>query len=910
MNAHLGPAHRKQFFCHSPCQSSAAVSLEASISMRIRGIVFKRGAFLMAIALLLSYASAVHAAAGNTALKIYEIAGAGGLSGATYRQDTIILFNPTAATISCSTCAIQYHSGTSNTGAWTVYKLPAFSVPAGSYYMIAGSSVNLATVGAVAPIPYDYQLQTIELGTTPPSSQNILSSTVAVVALTNTQKALTASSSSACGTGSQLLDMVGYGSNVSTNSATSPTPASCYSGSGAAYYDGSTAFGRQLGVTRKNKCTDTADNLNDFVNVPVTYFNSSSPATLCPASQLSAVVSASPNNPIPGGTVIFKAVATPAANPGSAGITAKLDFNLPYYGQTALQMYDDGTHGDTAAGDGVYTVTTTLPESAVIGFIYPADITVTDSNGNSDTETTPLNVGGVNNGPTVGNNSLRIAAWYGAGNLAKSEYGRDTVILFNPSGAAISMNGWSLQTGGTNGSFTTIYDLPNATIPAGGYFAIAGSGVNYISSPGCVSAICNLNYAYDYQLKTLEGAATSTDNDLSSTAVTVALVNNTTALGSGCPTTSTHLVDLVGIGAADGSSAVTCFAGSSYAPYTPTTTNGVATNINGVVYAYATVRKNKCGNTSDNKNDFMLGFINFVNSSTKPDPCPTGTQMAVATPVANPASVGIFDPVTFTAAVTPATNPSSTSVMVTADLSNLGLSASAPLYDDGTHGDKVAGDGTYSLATAATSGTIGAVAGLIVSATDSQGHIAQNVIPFTLMSGTITMTTPAASGTVSAGGVLTFPITITGQHGYGGILNITCTGSPNANTLSVPISTQCVSTPPELTLANGGSSTISLAVATGTTHPAAIVSGPWGLRSIAILSVGLLAIGVYRRKHLVSAALFSLLLLVTLNTTACGKNAGLGNTAAAPGTYTYVVTATDSNIATISNSLTLTVKVQ
>jgi hypothetical protein len=878
--------------------------------MRISEIVFKRGAFLMAIALLLGYASVGHAAAGNTALKIYEVAGAGALSGATYRQDTIILFNPTAATINCTTCAIQSHSGTSNAAAWTVYKLPTFSIPAGGYYMIAGSSVNLAAIGAVAPIPYDYQLQTIELGTTPPSSQNILSSTVGVVALTNTQKALTASSSSACGTGAQLLDMVGYGSNVSTNS-TSPTPASCYSGSGAAYYDGSTAFGRQLGVTRKNKCTDTEDNLNDYVNLPVTYFNSSSPLSPCPTgTQLSAVVSANPNNPVSGGAVTFKAVVTPATQPGSTGITASLDFNLPYYGMGVQQMYDDGTHGDVTAGDGVYTLATTLPSTTVTGFIYPADATVSDSNGNSYTGTTPLNVGGVNNGPTVGNNSLRIMAWYGAGNLSKSEYGRDTVILFNPTALAISINGWSLQTGGTTGSFTTIYDLPNATIPAGGYFAIAGSGVDYISSSGCTSTVCNHGYPYDYQLKTVEGTATSTDNNLSSTAVTVALVNNTATLGSGCPTTSTHLVDLVGVGAADGSSPVTCFAGSGYATYTPATTNGVATNINGVVYAYATVRKNKCGNTSDNKNDFMLGFINFANSTTKPDPCPVGTQMAVATPAATPASVGILDPVTFTATVTPATNPTSTSIMVTADLSNLGLSSTTPFYDDGTHGDKVAGDGTYSLATAAASGNIGAVTGLIVSATDSQGNLAQNVIPLTLLSGVFSMTTPSGSGTVAAGGVLTFPITITGQHGYGGVLNITCAGTPNANTLGVPISTQCVSTPPELTLANDGTSTISLAIATGTTHSASVLSGPLGLRFIGLLSIGLLTIGVWRRKHLVSAALFSLLLLVTLNTTACGKNAGLGNTAATPGTYTYVVTATDSSIATINNSLTFTVTVQ
>ena len=144
--------------------------------------------------------------------------------------------------------------------------------------------------------PYDYRAtddRDWQWDTEQP--RTILSSNVGVVALTNTQTALTASSSSQCGTGSQLVDFVAYGSNVSTNGATSATPASCFAGSGPAYYDGSTAFGRQLGITRKNKCIDTFDNLNDFVNVPVTYFNWGPMPVLCPmGNAVDAVISATP----------------------------------------------------------------------------------------------------------------------------------------------------------------------------------------------------------------------------------------------------------------------------------------------------------------------------------------------------------------------------------------------------------------------------------------------------------------------------------------------------------------------------------------------------------------------------------------------------------------------------------------
>ena len=883
--------------------------------MQMKGFLLKRTAragvmLMMAVVTGVGLLPRANAAAGNTALKIYEIAGAGALSGATYRQDTIVLFNPTQASITCTGCAIQTHSGTSTTSAWTVYQLPTLTIPAGGFYMIAGSSVSLATYGAVAPIPYDYQLQAIEDGGQGniPTTQNILSSTVGVVALTNSTTALTAGSSPQCGTGSQLLDFVAYGSTFATNAATSASPASCYAGSGAAYYDGSTAFGRQLGITRKNKCIDTFDNLNDFANVPVTYFNSASAPQVCPTgNQLTAIVTATPSNPTVNGPIKITAAVSPSSSPTGTGISVLLNANLPYFGGTQLQMYDDGTHGDTTAGDGVYSLSTTVPPTVVTGFTYPVTVTVSDSLGGQYIGSTNLNVGGSGPPQYQGNNSIRIIAWYGAGNLSQSEYGRDTVILFNPSQAPIEMKNWSLQTGGSTGAFTAVsYLLPDVTLPAGGYYAIAGSGVNYISSAGCSSTHCNLNYAYDYQLKTLEGTATASDNDLSSTAVTVALVSNQTPLGT-CPLTSPSLVDLVGIGANNGTSPVTCFAGTGEASYTATTTPTQL--INGVNYAYATIRKNKCINTFNNAADFMLGFIDFENSSTKPDPCPTGTQLAVTATTATPSSGGVTDPATFTATVVPATGPSSTGLAVTADLSNLGLSSMQPMFDDGTHGDKTAGDHIYSVATVSTAGIIGPEPGLIVTATDNQGNAARNLIPYTITAGQIALTSPTLTATVKAGNVATFPITITASHGYSGVLNITCVGSPNANNLGVPISTQCVSTPPEVTLSTNGTATLSLAIATGTTFSA----GPSRSLMTGLLfvsSLGLLTIAIFRRKHLPVALLVVLVSLLTLNTTACGTNAGLGNTSAAPGTYTYVVTATDSNTPLISSSITFVVTVQ
>lgn len=545
-----------------------------SLRMRVKGAVRQwiatLGTVLMVAVVALMQPAAAHAAAGNNGLKIYEVAGAGALAGASYRQDTIILFNPTQASITCSACSIQTHSGTSNTASWTVYKLPSFTLPAGGFYMISGSHVNLATYGAVAPIPYDYELQSIEDGgqANIPTSQNILSSTTGVIALANNQTALTASSASLCATGSQLVDLVGYGSSFSTQSAAA-TPDSCYAGSGPAYYDGNSSTGRLLGATRKNKCIDTFNNVNDFVNVPLTYFNSSSAPQPCPTgTQLSAVITMTPSSLAVTDPILVTAKVTGATSPNSTSYSVKLNFDSPYYGATALTMYDDGTHGDATAGDGTYSVSTTIPVTTLPGFTYPTNVTVTDNLGNQ-----------------------------------------------------------------------------------------------YIGS-------------------------------------------------------------------------------------------------------------------------FNVGV-------------------------------------------------------------------------------------TY---------------------------------------GGITLTTPKTTQSVAAGGVLTFPMTATSSKGYTGIINIVCTGSPNTNILGVPTSTECVATPPEVTVPVNSSTTFSLAISAGTTHSAGYAKS-WPLALLSFGTLTLLTFAFRRRKHLPSALLVALLAFLTFHATGCGTDAGM-NTDAPKGTYTYTVTATDSNLSQITNSIILTVNVQ
>jgi hypothetical protein len=73
-----------------------------------------------------------------------------------------------------------------------------------------------------------------------------------------------------------------------------------------------------------------------------------------------------------------------------------------------------------------------------------------------------------------------------------------------------------------------------------------------------------------------------------------------------------------------------------------------------------------------------------------------GTPLT-ATGAASPSMVTRNQPTLLTIVVTPGTFPASTSIAVAADLTPIGGSAAQVFYDDGTHGDVTAGDGTYSV---------------------------------------------------------------------------------------------------------------------------------------------------------------------------------------------------------------------
>ena len=189
--------------------------------------------------------------------------------------------------------------------------------------------------------------------------------------------------------------------------------------------------------------------------------------------------------------------------------------------------------------------------------------------------------------------TLVISQVFGGGGNAGAPYNADFVELHNVSGSAKSTAGLSIQyaSATTTGTWTGVFALPTASIPAGGYYLIRMSTIGTVGvalpAPDAAPAAGN-------------------EIAMSATAGRVALVNGVTAL-SACPTAG--VVDLVGFGTSN------CFENTATAALSNTT--GALRNSNG------------CTDTNNNLSDFTVAAPAPRNSAT------TAVTCGVASPTLN-----------------------------------------------------------------------------------------------------------------------------------------------------------------------------------------------------------------------------------------------------------------------------------
>ena len=97
-----------------------------------------------------------------------------------------------------------------------------------------------------------------------------------------------------------------------------------------------------------------------------------------------------------------------------------------------------------------------------------------------------------------------------------------------------------------------------------------------------------------------------------------------------------------------------------------------------------------------------------------------------------PASVAAGASALFTVIVTPAANPVSTGITVTADLSSIGGSSSQALVDDGTKGDAISGDNTFSFQATVPATTSTGTKTIAATVSDGQSRTASSSITLTV----------------------------------------------------------------------------------------------------------------------------------------------------------------------------------
>jgi predicted extracellular nuclease len=286
-----------------------------------------------------------------------------------------------------------------------------------------------------------------------------------------------------------------------------------------------------------------------------------------------------------------------------------------------------------------------------------------------------------------------ISQVYGGGGNTGATYKNDFVELFNAGTAAVSVTGWSVQYASATGT-TWQTTVLAGSIPAGGYYLVqeaqGAGGTAALPTPDATGTIA-----------------------LSAAAGKVALVSTTAALSGACPAPGS--VDFVGFGTTPN-----CFEGSGPTP-APSNTTAVLRSGGG------------CTDTDNNAADFTAGTPTPRNSAASPNACSTST---------NPSGIGAAAPSTvvaggstlLTVAVTPGTNPTSTGVAVSGDLSFIGGSATQQLFDDGTHGDAVGGDNTFSFEATVDPATAPGAKTLPAAITDAESRSGSASIGLTVTS--------------------------------------------------------------------------------------------------------------------------------------------------------------------------------
>ncbi len=378
---------------------------------------------------------------------ISQFYGGGGLAGAQYTNDFVELFNRGDAPVSLGGYSVQYASASGSE--WLPVSLTNVTLQPGQYYLIQFASNGI--VGSALPTP-DLIAPAITNNAGNTFVPNI-SSTTGKLALVNSTTKLPASN---CPLGdASIVDLVGFGSATT-----------CFENTKTADLSATTA-----GIRKGGGCTETDDNGKDFLIFAPSPHNTASAKNICTGGNptIAATGSASPNSVSPGSSTILRVAVSPATTPPSTGIT--VIGNLTNIGGSATQIfYDDGTNGDTTAGDNIYSFQYAIPANFG-GGTTTVSITASDAQGRTASPTIGITIAAAptNDDPLLlGNPSGATSDVANENNylMPKPQY----TLSYNRSKGEANWVGWRLDSSWITGAADRQDDFrPDSQLPADWY---------------------------------------------------------------------------------------------------------------------------------------------------------------------------------------------------------------------------------------------------------------------------------------------------------------------------------------------------------------------------------------------------------------------------------------------------------
>jgi hypothetical protein len=448
----------------------------------------------------------------STTVVIDEVYGGGNGTSASatylYNQDYVELFNLSDSTVDISNWSVQYFSASGvSASAANVAVIPANTTLApGQRYLIGGAA---STYGGALPVTPDL-LATFDM-----------SSGQGKVYLSGTSTRLT---SQPCPeTNTNVVDYMGYAATASA--------LSCFEGSTAGDNPAPVPGSVNIDV-RTNPCVDNANNGVDYTAAPAPApRNSTSTPTPCTAPMLSAPT-ATPSTLYSGSSTLLTVTATKGA---SSTLNVTVDTSA-LGGSSTQVLYDDGTHGDVTAGDGIYSYSLAVPTGQTAS-TYMLNFTATDTDGRTGTASTSLVVQTpIASGPISLSNAKTTPANVTAGGTALLTVAFTPGTLPTSSGVSITADlsafGGSatqpLNDAGTNGDAT-------ASDGTYSYQFTVPSGQAAQAYPINISAA-------DSQLRSAGATATLTVQAPIAPAATIALSSSASTVMVGSSVTFTAVV--------------------------------------------------------------------------------------------------------------------------------------------------------------------------------------------------------------------------------------------------------------------------------------------------------------------------------------------------------------------------------